>query len=189
MNERRVEPTPSYWPFYCEENVWHLAARVGEGRGAAFLSNRDREVALWGQRGAETPELPVVWDYHVILLAHAEGGWEVWDPESVLGLPVDAGRYLDVTFLGSAFLPAGLRPSFRLVPASLYREVLASDRRHMRRDDGSYLHPPPPWPEIGEGSNVARFADMDADFLGEVVDLAGLRRRLGLALDYGARRS
>ena len=59
-----------------------------------------------------------------------------------------------------------------------YRELLRSDRSHMRRANGAWLRPPPPWPCIGSGgSNLTCFVDMLASFAGEVLDLGGLRRR------------
>lgn len=180
-----------YWPFYCEENVWHLCAAprfAGRDVWVALISNPARRVAIWAQRSAEKGEtvplrgdlsVPVNWNYHVILIAAAQGGgYEVWDLDTIQGAPVDAGRYLDVSFAGTPWSPTEYAPRFRLLDAAEFRRTLATDRRHMRRPDGSWTEPPPPWPTIGEGSNLERLIDMDDDFVGEVLDLEGLRRRL-----------
>jgi hypothetical protein len=170
-----------YWPCYCEENVWHacgeLPSCVDEAL-VAFISNPARLVAMWRQRSASSAEEPVIWDYHVILLMRREIAWRVLDPDSALPTPAPVAPYLEATF---PLLPARWarhRPSFRLVPAADYRRELRSDRSHMRAPDGSWLSPPPPGPCIGEGTNLMCFVDTDADFLGEVCDLEGLRRRL-----------
>ena len=171
---------PSYWPHYCEENVWHLAARE-PGALVVFISNPRRAVVLWCQRAATSPDRPVLWDYHVVLAAPTEQGssehrFDILDLDTVLGPRVAAERYLDKSFAGTSALPEENAPRFRVVPAERYRELLRSDRRHMRRDDGSYIAPPPPWPPIGDGgSNLMRFVDMDGDFEGAVYDLPGLR--------------
>ena len=172
-----------YWPCYCEENVWHLAGEPGlAGRGdvhVVFISNPERQVVLWGQRSAPGPRGPIVWDYHVVLLARGtDAAWEVWDLDTSLGCPVPSGVYLEATFHSRGRRDPTFAPLFRLLPASEYRRELRTDRRHMRRRDGTWSSPPPPWPTIGEGSNVLRFVDMENGFLGEVVDEDGLRRWL-----------
>ncbi|EEB89981.1 hypothetical protein MPER_11870, partial [Moniliophthora perniciosa FA553] len=35
---------------------------------AVFISNATRTVALWDQKLTQEPGIPVVWDYHVILV-------------------------------------------------------------------------------------------------------------------------
>lgn len=37
---------------------------------------------------------------------------------------------------------------FRVVPAKQFLQSFASDRRHMKRPDGSWIKPPPPYPAI-----------------------------------------
>jgi hypothetical protein len=37
---------------------------------------------------------------------------------------------------------------FRVVPASVFLQHFASDRRHMKRADGSWIKPPPDYPPI-----------------------------------------
>jgi hypothetical protein len=178
-----MEASRHYWPFYCEENIWHacgeLPLDVGEAL-VAFISNPARLVAMWCQRSAHSSEEPVIWDYHVILLMRREAVWQVLDPDSTLPAPAPAARYLGASFPPLPEEWARQRPRFRLVPAADYRRELRSDRSHMRAPDGSWLREPPPGPCIGQGTNLMRFVDTEADFLGEVCDLAGLRARLGV---------
>jgi protein N-terminal glutamine amidohydrolase len=172
--------TPTYWPFYCEENIWHLVTDprvMGEPRWVVFVSNEVRRVAMWNQRAARSPDEPVVWDYHVVLLTRVENGWRVWDLDSVLGLDVSLEAWLRGSFR-LAVTPRELKPTFRCIEANLFRRELASDRRHMRHPDGTLAAPEPPWPCIGTGHNLDRFVDVtDAEIGGELVDLDGLERR------------
>jgi hypothetical protein len=87
---------------------------------------------------------------------------------------MDLDSYLDATFRA---VPDAWAPRFRLVAAAIYRDTLATDRRHMLRPEGGYVQPPPPWSVIGTGSNLARFVDVRDAFAGDVVDLAGVRAR------------
>ena len=173
-----------YWPGYCEESIWHLCGELraaGDEALVAFVSNSLRHVAMWCQRTARADGEPVIWDYHVILMTRREAVWQVLDPNCTLPAPTPAAHYLETSFppLPKRWIP--FRPQFRLLSAIDYRRELCSDRSHMRAPDGSWLSPPPSGPCIGRGTNLMRFVDMEADFLGQVCDLAGLRRRLGLA--------
>ena len=178
-----MDASRHYWPCYCEENVWHacgeLPPDVGEAL-VAFISNPSRLVAMWCQRSATSAGESVIWDYHVILLMRREAVWQVLDPDCALPVPAPAERYLDFSFPPLPEQWAQQRPRFRLVPAADYRRELCSYRSHMRAPDGSWLSPPPPGPCIGQGTNLMRFIDTEADFLGEVCDLEGLRRRLAV---------
>lgn len=161
----------SYCPFYCEENVWHLARRIIATRSTViFISNSDRFVTLSNQRNSGS------WDYHVIFATcNDKEVWKIWDLDSFLEFPVEAKFYFDNTF-SKDVVP---RPLFRLVPAELYVSIFASDRRHMISSDGSYLKPEPLWPEIGTGFNLDKFIDMEnIDFVGEVVDLNAVSQYL-----------
>jgi protein N-terminal glutamine amidohydrolase len=179
-----AEPGIRYCPFYCEENVWHLCANprlVGTDRRVVIVSNHGHHVAVWRQRAAYDAAEPVVWDYHVVLLSRAAGTWRVWDLDSALGLEVPLARWLRESFQIS-LTPKPLRPMFRCVDADVFREVFASDRRHMRRPDGTEVGPAPPWPCIGHGHNLDRFIDMqDVGMPGERLDFDAFCRRFGLS--------
>lgn len=175
------DPAAHDWPFYCEENIWHrCGGALGrrEGAGVVFVSNARRSVAIWQQRAAASASEPVLWDYHVVGLAREAETWRIYDPDSILGVPVAAATYLDAAFRPLAPSQSSYAPRFRWLPAALYRREFCSDRRHMRDATGEWLKPPPPTPCIGQGSNLMRFVDTEAEFLGEVLDLAQLRARL-----------
>lgn len=173
-----------YAQYFCEENVWQLLAdaRVHEREAyAVFITNRDRQVAMWAQRAALVPGTPVVWDYHVVAALRGERGFEIWDLDCAEGCPLPFLRWRYASFDAAREIPEELRPRFRLVSADDYRRRFSSARAHMRGPDGTFLQTPPPWAPIvppGEPPNLQRFLDLEAPFIGEVLDLAGLSARL-----------
>jgi len=182
-----ADPHEKYWPYYCEENVWHLCEGLPNAEGEAealviFISNAARSVAVWNQRAADAPDEALLWDYHVILATRADATreWEIIDHDSLLPCPAPAETYLAESFPNLPDRWARHLPRFRVLPAALYRRELCTDRRHMRTDDGGWRSPPPPGPPLGEGSNLMDFVDMEAEFLGEIVDLRALKRRLAI---------
>ena len=177
-------PTPAkiptslrYCAYYCEENVWHLCADpqlTDHPRAAIVISNAARTVAVACQRAASRPELPVVWDYHVVLAARGPQGFSIWDLDSTLGLPVPLHDYLRQSLGGPRGFAPPYEARFRVIEAGRYREVLATDRSHMLDAAGRYRVPPPPWPAIGTGTNLMRLVDLDDPIAGEVVGLSEL---------------
>ena len=108
-----------YAPYYCEENVFHLAADplvAKRPREVVFISNAGRSCAVWHQRAARRPGAPMVWDYHVVLLVGAP--WEVWDLDTTLGMPVPAAHYVRRSMREG--LAEDLEPRFRVVPADVF---------------------------------------------------------------------
>jgi hypothetical protein len=176
-----VDLQEHYRARFCEENVWHLCGVLPEASAqayAVFISNAARQVAIWRQRSAESEDQPVVWDYHVVLLTRDDDNWQIFDADSRLAPPCAAREYLSASFILQPGAHAHFCPIFRLVPARQYRDTLCSDRSHMLNADGSWQSPPPPWPCIGEGSNLMRFIEMGESFIGQVHDIASLRRWL-----------
>ena len=169
-----------YVPYYCEENIWHLAQvdeLAGCEREVVFVSNESRSVALWGQRAAAAADEPVIWDYHVILSVDRDGARWIFDLDTLGSFPSRLDAYAERTFRP---VPARFRPSFRAVRAEVFFTRFRSDRRHMRDEGGVWRAPPPPWPPISEGSNVLAFADPGAtDVPGEVLDLDRWLSRAG----------
>lgn len=190
-----------YARYWCEENIWHLCReRLDEPEATRptairvlVVSNLEHACALWQQRAAPAPSLPVLWDYHVLMLCRepsiqggqggpegqgsrgGQGGWSVWDLDTTIGLPVAIDDYLRGTFLRRHGAHA---PLFRVFDGADYVRVLSSDRSHMRRPDGSWTEPPPPWPPILAGeSNLMRLIDMREKTPGEVMTLGELERR------------
>jgi hypothetical protein len=170
---------PRYQPFYCEENAWHLcqdASFKGRQPRVVFISGAGEGVVMWGQRAQPLPGQPLLWDYHVVVLVEAP--WEVWDLDTAFGSPLGAAAYLKESF--PRRVPR-FEPLFRLVDAEEYVRVFASDRSHMLDADGHFTREPPPWPALGPAGappNLARFIDPAPGFVGEVVDYAGLLRRV-----------
>ena len=163
---------PRYWPFFCEENVWHLCSDRDsipgpiEKRQVVFVSNARRQVAMRHQRAGSGRA--VVWDYHVVLLADDR----LWDLDTTLGFGISPALWLEESF------PQGpIEPQFRLIDTPAFVASFASDRSHMRGRDGRPLKPLPPWPPIGKGMNLKSFVDMTKPFLGQVIDFQELRRR------------
>ena len=75
--------------------------------------------------------------------------------------------------------------SFRVATAAEYLSGFASDRSHMRRDDGSFTMPPPPQPCIvaasGETHSLPKWWDMThaEPGYGQVHDLGSFLRYFG----------
>ncbi len=168
-----------YQARYCEENVWHLCQEpmfANRDPHAVIVSNAQRGVPVWHQRAGVEGE-PVVWDYHVVLLARALAAWEVWDLDTTLGLPVAAAEYADRA-LAAGKLAQPWVQWCRVVAAERFVATFTSDRSHMRTPEGEWLAPPPPWDPIGNGvSNLWDFVDMNSQVAGTVLSATEFRNR------------
>lgn len=168
-----------YQPFYCEENVYHLCGHpeVADCSPAAvFIRGLGAHVAMWGQRLAQRPAEPVIWDYHVVLLTRRP--WRIWDLDTRYACPLAADTYLRRSFRPRLKLRADLAPWFRVVDAAELARTFASDRSHMRTPDGGWTAPPPDWPPIGAGNTLHRYLDRNDAVAGEILDLPGLLARI-----------
>ncbi len=174
-----------YQAYYCEENIWHLCQEArfeGQEGKVVLISNPTRSCALWYQRASPDPLQALLWDYHVIFMAHQDGGWWVWDLDTALGLPVPFSLYCRATFGPPGALPEPYRSQFRVMESAQWVSTLRSDRAHMRDQDGQWLKPPPPWPCIGQGQgpgNLSRFIDVADPFVGEIMTDEVWRQRFG----------
>lgn len=138
-----------YQAFWCEENIWHLAqhsAPAGDERFVLVVVGAKAEVACWNQKAAAAGA-PLLWDYHVVLATRSDG-WRIWDLDGRSGCPVSAATWLGTTFPCPELVPARFQPRFAAIRAAEYIQRFGSDRAHMRDANGSWLHPPPPWPAI-----------------------------------------
>jgi hypothetical protein len=165
-----------YQSCYCEENIWHLVREKWFRERetiVVIVSGEGRYRRLWFQNNAESPEAPVHWDYHVILLSY-EDGWSVWDLDTSLGLPVPADTYFHKTFLQQNIDVAHCDVILRLVDAEEYLRKFSSDRAHMRLPSGAWVAPPPEWPMIlhGKDSNLLDWININHDAPGRVLTLA-----------------
>ncbi len=162
-----------YWPFFCEENIWHLcqAEKFREmPQKVIFISNADKACAISNQQSGNGKT--VIWDYHVVLLVQDN----IWDLDTLLPFPCDISFYLEQSFqedTDKIYLP-----EFRLIDSKDYIKSFASDRRHMLDANGIPLHPKPPWPAIHpeRGSNLYDFIDMRRMGMGDVLNLQQVGR-------------
>ena len=165
-----------YTPFYCEENIWHLAQEkcfLGREALVCIISGEGDYRRLLFQSQAEEFESPVFWDYHVLLLV-CNGGWQVWDLDTTLGLPTPAETYFQKTFLNSSIHLENCDVILRLIDSESYVQSFSSDRSHMISPTGEWLAPPPEWSPILNGgkSNLLEWLDVDLDGPGMVHTLA-----------------
>merc|ERR1719483_1086250 len=172
----------SYAACYCEENVYKVCQMLSEKFEselskcwAVFVSNKKRVVPLWRQKAGRDEEKLVIWDYHVILIYRPDERTLVYDLDSELPFPTYFHKYVTETFRTDAILNPEYHRIFRVVPATIFLQNFASDRRHMRKEDGSWLKPPPPYPCILNSisaHNLDEFISMDASTgFGEVLSL------------------
>jgi hypothetical protein len=171
----------SYAPCYCEENVYKVCEHVRDNAkseldkcSAVFVSNKKRVVPLWRQKAGRDEEKLVLWDYHVIFLYKPDEKTLVYDLDSELPFPTYFHKYVTETFRTDAILNSEYHRVFRVIPATTFLTHFASDRRHMRREDGSWLKPPPPYPCIVSPTsqhNLDEFINMETSGLGEVLSL------------------
>ena len=169
----------AYCPFYCEENIWHLCHEPNFDHADAsvvVISNPGRGVLCWGQRAAAEEGMPVLWDYHVVLL-HRESTWMIYDFDSTAQFPISAEDYLEHTFPQSEEVSGAFSPLFRIIAGKEYVENFVSDRSHRRDSDGDWSAPPPEWPTIG-GNRTNTFPQFITTDKGDVVSLGNFHERL-----------
>lgn len=188
-------PECSYTPCFCEENVWKLCEHINnsdEGALArtfvAFVSNKKQVVPLWRQKAGKGDEKLVIWDYHAVLLHRqaADNRCLVFDLDSDLPFPTYFHKYVTETFRTDAILNAEYHRFFRVLPAALYLQRFASDRRHMKsRQEGGqeWLKQPPSHPPIRTADcehNLEQFVSMEEEDdggFGEVISLKDFVQR------------
>ena len=62
-----------YQPYYCEENIWHLCQNASfKESEVIFIASKGNAFPMMNQRVMTNPSIPVLWDYHVILLVKSE---------------------------------------------------------------------------------------------------------------------
>jgi protein N-terminal glutamine amidohydrolase len=172
--------TLDYQALYCEENVWRLlsgASLEGAAAWAVIVSNAARSVLLLRQAAGRPVDGLVLWDYHVFaVLSDPIQGRLALDMDSDLPLPCPLASYLRETFPADVHRSA--MPRFRVMEGGDYLADFVSDRSHMRRPDGSWLAPPPPWPAPGQGSGrpsvLMDWADMGRPSPGVLYDSFGM---------------
>jgi len=168
----------AYQARYCEENVWRLLAHpeLEACRAwAVIVSSESHRYFALHQIAGRTGDGLVCWDYHVFAVAEETDGTRfALDLDSDLPFPCPLKRYLVETFWPLRHQQP--RPLFRLMTAADYLAGLASDRSHMRKPDGSYAAPPPPWAAPGEGkpNTLMSWTDVGSNSPGGLWDLKRL---------------
>ena len=181
----------SYAACYCEENVFKICQNLKDNFEneldkcyAVFVSNKKRVVPLWRQKAGRDEEKLVIWDYHVIFIYRPDDRTLVYDLDSELPFPTYFHKYVTETFRTDAILNPEYHRIFRVVPATTFLQNFASDRRHMRKDDGSWLKPPPNYPCISNSAsahNLDEFISMDGSTgFGEVLSLTDFVKKFHL---------
>ncbi|XP_041975151.1 protein N-terminal glutamine amidohydrolase [Aricia agestis] len=162
----------SYVSCYCEENVWKLCQDVSiripgelDRCFVVFISNPCRTVPLWKQRAGREEDRLVIWDYHVIFLYALDSkSCLVYDLDSELPFPTFFHKYVTETFRTDQVLKSDFHRFFRVVSAKQFLQHFASDRRHMKRPDGTWIKPPPAYPAICTSTsthNLDEYINMD----------------------------
>ena len=168
-----------YHPHYCEENIWHLCQRIEfADSDVLVIASTGEFFPILCQREAEAPHLPLLWDYHVMLLWHAANAQHyILDFDTTLPFCTPIAQYFQQSFLDENYLKASFVPWFRVMSAQAYATTLQSDRRHMRTAKG-WLSPPPAWPPISvTTSNLRKFTDMSDLEYGQILSAAALLQR------------
>lgn len=186
-----------YTSCYCEENTYLLLDRLHTTTNcyAVFVSNRVKRCPVWHQRAARSPNVPVLWDYHVFALAAKGGAFYAVDADTTLDVATPASDYVSAALdAGGAIREYGLRTAIAILPPTKVRVVgardfldhFSSDRRHMADESGGFTSPPPPHAPI-RGSKAAsawtlgEFWDVETAFpcdRGTTYDVPAFRRFL-----------
>ena len=158
-----------YHAYYCEENIWHVCQHEPfEHSYVIFIASTGASFPMMNQSVMTDPTVPILWDYHVVLLVHAEVN-QILDFDTALPFCCDIDKYFSYSFLDNRLLDEHERPYFRVVPASEYITHFSSDRSHMKTNNG-WLAPPPTWPTIGElPNNLSGYRDMKNKEIGDVL--------------------
>ncbi|MCW8933075.1 MAG: protein N-terminal glutamine amidohydrolase [Gammaproteobacteria bacterium] len=153
-----------YTPLFCEENIWQLILSLSttsnvnqmanhlkierDKMWVLIITNKKQKIALLNQQAASA-EQPVIWDYHVILLAEINHQFFIFDFDTRLSFVTPLQDYLQKTLISLDKLPQEFIPSIRKIPAQSYLERFHSDRTHMLiQIEKSQF---PAWPIINSG--------------------------------------
>lgn len=148
-----------YTPLFCEENIWQLLQSLSAANAintntaidkmwVLIITNPAKKIALLNQQAAAINQ-PVIWDYHVIMLAEINHQYLIFDFDSRLSFVTPLQEYLQRTFIPPDKLPQEFIPYIRKVPAQSYLGKFHSDRSHMRNQIKTSEFPP--WPIINAG--------------------------------------
>jgi hypothetical protein len=133
-----------YTKCYCEENIYRLASFLNIPKSfVCFISNSHKTVPFWCQKSQQHPSVPVVWDYHVILLEKQGRECNIYDFDTTLSFPCRAKEYLSKSLLINQIkLDPTYQRKYRIIESEVYLKHFASDRSHMKTETGWLAEPP-----------------------------------------------
>lgn len=151
-----------YQPYFCEENIWQLAAEISKDDCrfpvcVLFFINSQHSV-LMAHQVALGPNQTGCWDYHVVLWLPQQNC--IVDFDSSIGFQTGTSEYFSRSFPGQEFADSDYLPSVRIIKGSDYLEFFCSDRSHMIDSAGHPMAPFPSWPPMACQSNSLRLADL-----------------------------
>jgi hypothetical protein len=175
----------AYQTAYCEENIWHLCQQNHlQDSYVIFIFSKGDAFPMLNQRASGHPDLPIFWDYHVVLLVLGENN-QIFDFDTTLPFNSDVGSYFSKSFVDERLLSEKETPLFRLVPSNEFVTLFSSDRSHMKTPR-EWLSPPPSWPIIGNvGSNLAGFIQAKANQFGKLLTYDAMLSRFTLSCEIG----
>jgi len=167
-----------YQSAYCEENIWHLCQHEAlKNSYVVFIFSEGDSFPMLSQRAANTPSLPVFWDYHVVLLSLAEEN-QIFDFDTTLPFNTNVDTYFRHSFIVNSLLDKRERPMFRIIPSNEFISLFSSDRSHMKKPSGAWYAPPPTWPLIGRSKmNLFEFTNPKNTNIGELLSAESVLER------------
>lgn len=149
-----------YTSLFCEENIWQLLQSISTANTisgvkiasnqmwALIITNPAQKIALFNQQAVPTGQ-PIIWDYHVVMLAKIKQQFFIFDFDTRLPFVTPLHEYLQNTFIFPDRLPEKFIPYIRKIPAQSYLDRFYSDRTHMQNQIKQSEFPP--WPIINAG--------------------------------------
>ena len=121
--EDRTNSEP-YASCYCEENIYLIIKKYNDMQlevgvierkklyYAVIISSVSKKTPIWGQKSnSRTPEDPVLWDYHVIMVSkNLDGDALVYDFDSTMPFPCSAIDYITIAFRPQMQLKSSYEP-------------------------------------------------------------------------------
>jgi len=172
-------PNFTYTSCFCEENVYMLCKTLSQvGFAAAdasdlfvvFISNGNQQIPIWRQKNSKDATGLCIWDYHVICIQRdlkREEAAQVWDLDTTLPCPVMLDVYATEALRPWVALRSEFTRLYRIVAAPVFLRSFASDRRHMKRSDGTWIALPPQYDclvgEDGSVHNLGEFLKISED--------------------------
>lgn len=167
-----------YTSCYCEENIWWLCKHVKKRApnhlsrlSVLFISNPNKSVPIWEQKSQTNSEYPVVWDYHVVLMLYCSNTdndddtnvYYIYDFDTKLPFPSLMLTYIKNALRTDFDFKEDYKHFIKVISASNYLKEFASDRSHMKLENGKWSSPPPSYSCISTNEckmNLFEFMNM-----------------------------